>query len=76
MAATPSRAKRKFRKFRGKKSRIAPEEELDYKNLAYLQNLLTKQGKMFSRKRTRFSGIHQKQFKAAVKRARFLGLLS
>jgi ribosomal protein S18 len=75
--ATPSPSrKNKFRKFKGKKSAQLPEEELDYKNLTYLQSLLSKQGKLFSHKRTRFSGIHQKQFAEAVKRARFLGLLS
>jgi len=75
MAPDDGKQKKKFRKCGGRKKRLAPLEPLDYKNLSYLQSLLTPQGKMFSRKRTGFTGIHQKQFKVAVKRARFLGLL-
>ena len=69
------RPKRKFRKFGRRKKRVVPAEPLDYKNVEYLQTLISPQGKMFSRKRTAFSGIDQKKFKLAVKRARFLGLL-
>ena len=76
MESSYPKKNKKFRKFKGKKSRVVPEEELDYKNLNYLQSLLSKQGSIFSHKRTRFSGIHQRKFKEAVMRARFLGLLS
>ena len=75
MAADLNRARKKFRRFGTRKKRLLPTEALDYKNLGYLQTMLTPQGRMMSRKRTGFSGIHQKQLKLAVKRARFIGLL-
>jgi len=50
-------------------------EDLDYKNIALLQRLLSAQGKLFSRKRTGLSAQAQRAAARAVKRARQLALL-
>ncbi|MSR74715.1 MAG: 30S ribosomal protein S18 [Planctomycetes bacterium] len=49
---------------------------IDYKNLDLLQRMVTGQGKLVSRKRSSGCPRHQKAIKYAVKRARFLALLS
>lgn len=54
--------------------RVKPEE-LDYKNVATLQRLMSAQGKMFSRKRSGLSAPLQRAATRAVKRARFMALL-
>ncbi len=48
---------------------------VDYKDIDILSKLLSVQGKMFSRKRSGNCAKHQRQFKHAVKRARFIALL-
>jgi small subunit ribosomal protein S18 len=48
---------------------------VDWKDSHTLSKLSTGQGKMFSRKRSGNCSRHQRQFKAAVKYARFMGLL-
>ncbi|MCC6671762.1 MAG: 30S ribosomal protein S18 [Planctomycetes bacterium] len=66
----------KFSKFGARgRAPVIPEEPLDYKNLGYLARFLTAQGKIYSRKRTGFSGQDQRKLALAVKNARFLGLL-
>jgi small subunit ribosomal protein S18 len=50
--------------------------EIDYKDLHALHKLVTNQGKLFSRKRSGNCAKHQRQLKKAVKRARFLALMS
>jgi len=50
-------------------------DEVDYKDVATLQKLLTQHGKMFSRKRSGNCARHQRSVKRAIKRARFLALL-
>ncbi len=47
----------------------------DYKDLRTLQKLSTAQGKLFSRKRSGNCAKHQRMFKRAAKRARFLAML-
>jgi small subunit ribosomal protein S18 len=47
----------------------------DYKDIRMLQKLCTAQGKLFSRKRSGNCAKHQRMFKRAAKRARFLALL-
>ena len=47
----------------------------DYKDLRTLQKLCTAQGKLFSRKRSGNCAKHQRMFRRAAKRARFLALL-
>ncbi len=51
------------------------KEDLDYKNVATLQRLMSAQGKMFSRKRSGLPAPLQREATRAIKRARFLGLL-
>ena len=47
----------------------------DYKDVRTLQKLSTTQGKLFSRKRSGSCAKHQRMFRQAAKRARFLALL-
>lgn len=54
----------------------ARKRKIDYKDIGDLQKLCTSQAKLFSRKRSGNCARHQRQAKQAVKRARFLGLLS
>lgn len=48
---------------------------VDWKDSHTLAKLSTGQGKMFSRKRSGNCARHQRQFKVAVKYARFMALL-
>jgi small subunit ribosomal protein S18 len=48
---------------------------VDWKDSQTLARLCTGQGKMFSRKRSGNCARHQRQFKVAVKYARFMALL-
>lgn len=48
---------------------------VDWKDSQTLAKLSTGQGKMFSRKRSGNCARHQRQFRTAVKYARFMGLL-
>jgi small subunit ribosomal protein S18 len=48
---------------------------LDYKDVAGLKRFVTSQGKLMSRKRTGLSAAAQRALAAALKRARFMGLL-
>lgn len=68
--------KKKFReilKCRFCRDKVA---EIDYKDVHILQKLVTSQGKLYSRKRSGNCARHQRQVSGAVKRARFLGLMS
>ncbi len=49
--------------------------EIDYKDIATLQKLVTQHGKIFSRKRSGNCARHQRSAKRAIKRARFIGLI-
>ncbi|HMS15245.1 MAG TPA: 30S ribosomal protein S18 [Planctomycetota bacterium] len=49
---------------------------IDYKNVDLLQKLVTSQGKMYSRKRAQASPRAQQRIKSAIKRARYMALLS
>jgi len=48
---------------------------IDFKDVGTLQKLVTNQGKMFSKKRSGNCAKHQRQFKLAIKRARFMALM-
>ncbi|MBN1341176.1 MAG: 30S ribosomal protein S18 [Phycisphaerae bacterium] len=50
--------------------------EIDYKDIQALQKLLSGRGKIFSRKRSGNCAYHQRSAQRAIKRARFIGLLS
>jgi small subunit ribosomal protein S18 len=49
---------------------------VDYKDVQSLKKLVSGQSKMFSRKRSGLCAPFQRAVSAAVKRARFMGLLS
>ena len=51
-------------------------KRVDYKDIRTLLKLCTSQGKLFSRKRSGNCAKHQRQFRRAAKRARFMALLS
>ena len=54
----------------------ANRRKIDYKDVGDLEKLSTSQGKLFSRKRSGNCAKHQRQAKRAVKRARYMALLS
>ncbi len=49
--------------------------EIDYKDVAMLQRLVSAQGKMFSRKRTGLDAECQRKVALALKRARYMALM-
>jgi len=51
-------------------------KKIDYKDVGDLEKLSTSQGKLFSRKRSGNCAKHQRQAKKAIKRARYIALLS
>jgi small subunit ribosomal protein S18 len=51
-------------------------KQIDYKDTQTLEKLCTNQGKVFSRKRSGNCARHQRQAKIAIKRARYMALLS
>ena len=50
-------------------------DELDYKDIQYLQKLMGNQGKLFSKRRSGNCSTHQRSAKIALKRARHMALL-
>jgi len=50
-------------------------EHIDYKDIHFLQKLVTTQGKLYSRKRSGNCAKHQRQVCQALKQARFLALM-
>jgi small subunit ribosomal protein S18 len=50
-------------------------KNIDYKDIERLGKLVTSQGRMFSRKRSGNCAHHQRLFKKALKRARFMAML-
>lgn len=60
---------------RKKRCRFDSPSDVDYKDIATLQKLITAQGKIMSRKRSGNDAPCQRATKQAIKRARFLGLL-
>ena len=48
---------------------------MDYKDVDRLGKLMTGEGRMFGRKRSGNCARHQRMFKLAIKRARFMALL-
>jgi small subunit ribosomal protein S18 len=65
----------RFARFARPKPVAEPEQPLDYKNIEYLSRFVSAQGKIVSRKRSGFSGQNQRKLAAAIKHARFLGLM-
>ena len=62
---------------RGNKCRFtrARVTEIDYKDVATLQKMVSAQGKMYGRKRTGTMAHFQRKVRRAVRRARYLALL-
>jgi small subunit ribosomal protein S18 len=50
-------------------------QNIDWKDIATLQKMVSQQGKMYGRKRTGTQSHFQRKLKIAVKRARFMALL-
>ena len=57
---------------RGPRIRI---EDIDWKDVAFLQRLVSAQGKLFSRKRTGLDAAGQRAVSRALKRARHMALM-
>ena len=64
----------RFGRFRGRKN-VTPEEPLEFKNVEYLSKFVSPQGKIWSRKRTGFSGQNQRKLARAIKQARHMALM-
>ena len=62
---------------REQRCRFCKEQKgvIDYKDINLLQRMVTRQGRLFSRKRSGACAKCQRKLKVAVKRARFLALL-
>ena len=69
--------KRRFKKYGKGRCRFcrAKVKMVDWKDIQTLSRLSTGQGKMFSRKRSGNCARHQRQFKVAIKYARFMALM-
>ncbi len=68
---------RRMIRARGNRCRFCREgvKVVDYKSIEALRKLVTDEGRMFRRKRSGNCARHQRMFKRALKRARFLALL-
>ncbi len=78
IAARQKARKRKARRAAESTRFRAPRlkaEEIDYKDVAMLQRLVSAQGKLFSRKRTGLDAACQRRLALALKRARFLAMM-
>lgn len=71
-------SKKRFKKYNARgKCRFcrAKIKVIDWKDTQTMSRLSTGQGKMFSRKRSGNCARHQRQFKRAIKYARFMALM-
>jgi len=66
----------RFQRFLRGKAKTEPDQPIDYKSIEFLGRYISAQGKIVSRKRSGFSGQNQRKLAAAIKRARFLGLMA
>lgn len=81
--ATRILSKQKPKKKKSRRSADAPRfrtprlepEEIDWKDVATLQRLVSAQGKLFSRKRTGLTAESQRRVALALKRARFMAMM-
>ncbi|MCB9719379.1 MAG: 30S ribosomal protein S18 [Candidatus Omnitrophica bacterium] len=74
-------AYRKRRKFSGRgkisaKYVLPKEAVIDYKNLSLIQKYVNERGKLIPRRITGVTAKEQRNIAVAVKRARFMGLLT
>ncbi len=72
--ARKKKARRAAEASRMRAPKVKPEE-IDYKDVAMLQRLVSAQGKLFSRKRTGLNAECQRKVALALKRARYMGLM-
>ena len=75
-AGSRKRPRRRFR--RRKVSRFTEQQVLyiDYKNYRILREFITERGKIMPRRITGNSARHQRMLTTAIKRARFMALMS
>jgi small subunit ribosomal protein S18 len=59
----------------GGKAKRSRSMEVNYKDLHTLGRLMTRQGRIFSRKRSGLNAQSQRGLQQAIKRARFMALL-
>jgi small subunit ribosomal protein S18 len=71
------RGERKFKKFAGPPGRrtCTHDARIDYKDLPLLHRYLSTQGKIQSRKRTKYCAQCQRILAREIRRARFLALI-
>lgn len=65
--------------FRGRSSakfKIPKDEKIDYKNLTLIQKYVNDRGKIIPRRVTGITAKQQRQLTTAIKRARYLSLIS
>lgn len=70
--------KKKARRLQEQSRVRAPKvniEDIDWKDVAFLQRLVSAQGKLFSRKKTGLDAAAQRAVSRALKRARFMALM-
>ncbi len=72
--ARKKKARRQQEQGRVKTNRVKIEE-IDWKDVAFLQRLVSAQGKLFSRKRTGLDSQCQRKATQALKVARFMALM-
>ncbi len=72
--ARKKKARRAAEASRMRAPKVKPEE-IDYKDVATLQRLVSAQGKVFSRKRTGLDAECQRKVSLAIKRARYMALM-
>ena len=69
---------KKFKRFKKRSCRFTRlgVEFIDWKDIATLQRMCTGQGKLLARKRSGNTARFQRRLQQAVKRARYMGLMS
>ena len=77
-AAKAGETKPRFRPGKRPRCRFCQDNvsRVDYKDVNNLQNLVSPQGKIVSRRRSGNCARHQRMVQRAIKRARYIGLLS
>ena len=61
---------------RSNRYQLPPDAKIEYKNIALLQRYVTDRGKIVSRRISGISAKKQRDLQSAIKRARFLSLLT
>lgn len=61
---------------RSNRYQIPAGTKIEYKNISFLQRYVTDRGKIVSRRMSGISAKRQRELQAAIKRARFLSLIT